>query len=102
LWLGRIEHRAAKNEQRPTSCVGLAGASRDGYAWRAMSPDPIIFEQILTQATEVFGGREAAEAWMSRAAMGLDGQRPLDCVHTEEGAQVVRDLLVRLEYCVYS
>ena len=82
--------------------MGLAGASHDSYAWRAMLPDPTVVEQILPQAAAVFGGREPAEAWMSRPAMGLDGQRPLDCLHTEEGAQVVRDFLVRLDYCVYS
>jgi uncharacterized protein (DUF2384 family) len=43
-----------------------------------MSPDPIIVEQILSMAAEVFGEREVAEAWMSRPAMGLDGQRPID------------------------
>lgn len=67
-----------------------------------MSPDPIIVERILTQASEVFGNREAAEAWMSRPAMGLDGQRPIDCLQAAEGVRVVRDVLARLEYCVYS
>ncbi|HQC96550.1 MAG TPA: MbcA/ParS/Xre antitoxin family protein [Aquabacterium sp.] len=61
-----------------------------------------MVEQIFTQAAEVFGSREAAEVWMSRPAIGLDRKRPLDCLHTEEGAQVVRDFLVRLDYCVYS
>jgi Protein of unknown function (DUF2384) len=102
LWLGRIEHRPARNEQRPISRVGLAGASHDSYAWRAMLPDANFLEQILTQASEVFGGREAAEAWMSRPAMGLDGLRPIDWLQTAEGVQVVRDFLARLEYCVYS
>lgn len=67
-----------------------------------MPPDPTIVEQILTQAAEVFGGREAAEAWMSRPAMGLDGLRPIDWLQTAEGVQVVRDFLARLEYCVYG
>lgn len=67
-----------------------------------MSPDPIIVEQILTQASEVFGGREDAEAWLSRPAVGLDGQRPIDWLQTAEGVHVVRDFLARLEYCVYS
>jgi len=67
-----------------------------------MSPAPSIAEQILSMAAEVFGGRELAEAWMHRPAMGLDGQRPIDWLQTAEGVQVVRDFLARLEYCVYS
>jgi len=67
-----------------------------------MSPDPIIAEQILSMAAEVFGCREAAEAWMCRPAMGLDGQRPIDWLQTLEGVQLVRDFLARLVYCVYS
>ena len=82
--------------------MGLAGASHDSYAWRAMLPDPTILEEILPQAAAVFGGQEPAEAWMSRPAMGLDGLRPMDWLQTTEGVQVVRDFLARLEYCVYS
>jgi putative toxin-antitoxin system antitoxin component (TIGR02293 family) len=61
-----------------------------------------LFAETLAKATDVFGGKEQAEAWMSKAAMGLDGQRPIDLLQTIQGAEVVNDFLTRLEYGVYS
>lgn len=59
-------------------------------------------ERILAKATNILGSKEAAESWMSRPAMGLDQQRPLDLLLTEVGTEVVEDFLTRLEYNVYS
>jgi putative toxin-antitoxin system antitoxin component (TIGR02293 family) len=61
-----------------------------------------LFAETLAKATDVFGGKEQAEAWMSKAAMGLDGQRPIDLLQTVQGAELVNDFLTRLEYGVYS
>lgn len=41
--------------------------------------------EIFARATEVFGGQEAAENWMTRPAMGLDGERALDLLRTLQG-----------------
>ena len=41
-----------------------------------------LFAETLATATEVFGGRAQAERWMSEAAMGLDGARPIDLLRT--------------------
>jgi uncharacterized protein (DUF2384 family) len=38
-----------------------------------MAPDPTTAGAILSKAAEVFGGREAASAWMCRPAIGLAG-----------------------------
>jgi len=56
----------------------------------------------LAKAAEVFGGVDEAERWMVRRVVGLDGQRPVELLRTPEGAELVNDFLVRLEYCVYT
>ncbi len=61
-----------------------------------------LFAETLAKAAEVFGGKDEAEAWMSKAAMGLDGQRPIDLLQTVQGAELVNDFLTRLQYGVYS
>lgn len=61
-----------------------------------------MFAETLAKATEIFGGKEEAERWMSKPAMGLDGQRPIDMLQTVQGAELVSDFLTRLEYGVYS
>ena len=61
-----------------------------------------LFAETLAKATEVFGGQGEAERWMSRPAMGLDGQRPIDLLQTLQGAELVNEFLSRLEYGVYS
>lgn len=61
-----------------------------------------LFAETLAKATDIFGGKEEAERWMSRPAMGLDGQRPIELLQTVQGAGLVSDFLTRLEYGVYS
>lgn len=61
-----------------------------------------LFAETLAKATEIFGGKEEAERWMSRPAMGLDGQRPIELLRTVQGAELVNDFLGRLEYGVYT
>ena len=61
-----------------------------------------LFAETLAKATEIFGGKEQAERWMSRPAMGLDDQRPIDLLQTVQGAELVDDFLGRLEYGVYT
>lgn len=61
-----------------------------------------MFAETLAKASDVFGGREAAERWMSRPAMGLDGARPIDLLRTLQGAELVNEFLGRLEQGVYN
>ncbi len=60
------------------------------------------FATMLAKAAEVFGSVGEAERWMVRQVMGLDGQRPVELLRTPEGAELVNDFLVRLEYGVYT
>jgi putative toxin-antitoxin system antitoxin component (TIGR02293 family) len=60
------------------------------------------FAEILAKATEVLGSQDEAEHWLERPAMALDQRRPIDLLATPTGANLVADLLVRLEYGVYT
>ena len=60
------------------------------------------FAELLTLAAEVMGGHDAAERWMAAPAVGLDGARPIELMRTLQGAELVSDLLGRLEHGVYS
>lgn len=66
--------------------------------WRPQLP----VAETLAKATDIFGTKDEAERWMSRPAMGLDGQRPIDLLQTVQGTELVNDFLVRLEYGVYT
>ncbi len=61
-----------------------------------------LFAETLAKASEVFGGREEAERWMSTEVMGLDGARPIDLLRTLQGAELVKEFLGRLEHGVYN
>ena len=60
------------------------------------------FAEILARATRVLGSQEDAELWLSRPAIGLNQQRPIDLLATTAGVEIVEDHLERLEYGVYA
>jgi uncharacterized protein (DUF2384 family) len=60
-----------------------------------------IGSETLEQALEVFGTVEEVETWISREQPGLNGQIPLSLIKTEEGRQIVMDLLQRMGYGPY-
>ena len=69
------------------------------------SMDPTHREMVaraLSKAVDVLGTREAATSWVLSPAMGLDGARPRDLFRTGEGARMVLDFLMRLEFGVYN
>jgi putative toxin-antitoxin system antitoxin component (TIGR02293 family) len=57
--------------------------------------------EILFQAATVLGSAAAADAWMTRRAIGLGSEMPLEVMMTPEGCLALRDHLVRMEYGVY-
>lgn len=69
-------------------------ADQGGRAW--------TLARILAKATDVFGTQQEAERWLDRPALALDGRRPLDLLGTPVGVGMVEDLLVRLEFGVYT
>lgn len=63
---------------------------------------PQMRRRVLSKAAEVFGSRAHAKAWMERPALALDNARPVDLLESPQGVDLVMDLLIRLEYGVYS
>jgi putative toxin-antitoxin system antitoxin component (TIGR02293 family) len=61
-----------------------------------------VLAETMAKATEIFGGKSQAVAWMNKPATGLGGQRPVDLMRTAQGTELVNDFLGRLEYGVYS
>lgn len=53
-------------------------------------------------AAHVLGSRVLADEWMSSPAVAFDGWRPADMLRTSKGREAVRELLLRIEYGVYS
>ncbi|BCG05351.1 hypothetical protein PPGU19_099190 (plasmid) [Paraburkholderia sp. PGU19] len=62
----------------------------------------IRLASITEQAIEVLGSKDAAEHWLSTPAIGLDQRLPIDLLQSSEGAELVKTLLTRMDYGVYS
>ncbi len=60
------------------------------------------FAEILATATELMGDQKSAERWLSSPAIALDGRAPVDLMTTQAGTEMVEELLIRLEYGVYT
>lgn len=60
------------------------------------------FAEILGRASDIFGSKQQAEAWMSQPAIGLDQRRPIDLLATTAGVEALEDYLTRIEYGVYA
>lgn len=59
--------------------------------------------RVFELATGVFDGDKAvAKRWLNTPASALRNATPLECVATEFGAEEVSNLLLRIEYGVYS
>lgn len=81
--------------QRRKEAPGKAlSAEQSGRAWK--------FAEVLAKATAVMGTQDAAERWLERRALPLDGRRPIDLLATPAGIELVEQLLGRLEYGVYT
>jgi putative toxin-antitoxin system antitoxin component (TIGR02293 family) len=104
-----VSHITALDQDDVAKVLGISGRTLRRQTERPDKPMPAdlasktwLFAETLAKATEIFGGKEEAERWMSRPAMGLDGQRPIDLLQTLQGAELVNDFLGRLEYGVYT
>jgi len=62
----------------------------------------IRLASITEQAIDVLGSKETAEHWLSTPDIGLDQRRPIDLLQSSEGAELVKTLLTRMDYGVYS
>lgn len=55
-------------------------------------------DQLQAMAREVLSSEREAAAWMNRAHPILDGATPAQAARTEEGAELVRDLIIGMRY----
>lgn len=60
------------------------------------------FAEVMARGATIFGSKEAALDWLNTPAIALDGACPIDLMATSAGNELVKDLLTRLEYGVYS
>jgi putative toxin-antitoxin system antitoxin component (TIGR02293 family) len=58
--------------------------------------------EILAKATDVLGSPANAQAWLESPAIALDQAKPLQLMDTSTGKEMVRTLLTRIEYGVYT
>lgn len=69
---------------------------------RAQSDRTWKFAEVLAKARDVFGSQARAEQWLVQPAAALDRRTPLELLDTAAGVEMVEDLLVRLDYGVYT
>lgn len=60
------------------------------------------YDALLKRVESMLGDRQSAEQWISEPALGLNGARPVDMLASTEGVRLLDELLVRLEYGVYT
>lgn len=58
--------------------------------------------RIIAQAASVLGSIEKARAWAGRQNRALGDETPLALLDTDIGAQQVEDVLLRVQYGIYS
>ena len=60
------------------------------------------FARLWEAACAVFPNTGAAQSWLGRGQVGLDGSVPLDFAKSEFGARAVEDLIKRIQYGVLA
>jgi putative toxin-antitoxin system antitoxin component (TIGR02293 family) len=58
--------------------------------------------QLVALARAVLEQDDRVEHWLTHPQPGLGNRRPIDVAHDEAGYRTVENLLLRLEYGVYS
>lgn len=56
------------------------------------------FFRVFQHGVDTFGGAERARRWFERPTRPLGNSRPVDLMDTDEGAQLVDDLLTRIDH----
>jgi putative toxin-antitoxin system antitoxin component (TIGR02293 family) len=58
--------------------------------------------RVVSQAVEVFGSIDKARVWLKTPNRALGCEMPLDLLDTEIGARQVEEVLLRLNYGIFS
>lgn len=59
-------------------------------------------ERIRGEAVRVFGAEEKADRWLRKPNRALENAVPIELLESETGAQVVEEMLVRIEHGMFS
>ncbi|MDP3351954.1 MULTISPECIES: antitoxin Xre/MbcA/ParS toxin-binding domain-containing protein [unclassified Hydrogenophaga] len=104
--LDMLERFDAIPKQELLTALGVSERTlqrhRDGRLGSDVASVALDLAAITEQAQSVLGSMAEAQRWLTTGAVALKGQRPLDLLSTRQGADLVRDLLVRMEYGVYA
>jgi|GEM_PF-3139601 hypothetical protein len=58
--------------------------------------------KLLELAKDVFGNKTKMQRWMRTANQALAGSRPVSLLNTPKGVKQVEEVLLRIEYGIYS
>jgi len=58
--------------------------------------------EVFSRGSEVFGSPENFQTWMNTENIALGGKRPIELLPSRYGAQMVLDVIGRIEYGVFS
>lgn len=57
---------------------------------------------VTQKATEIFGSREIAEAWLINPVIALNGHIPIELLGSRLGSIAVREYLIQVDHGVYT
>jgi len=80
----------------------LVRRQKEGVLSSEESDRVLRLARVASQAEQVLGGREEAVNWLHRPNRSLGGRKPLELVRTDAGAELVVDVLGRLEHGVFG
>jgi putative toxin-antitoxin system antitoxin component (TIGR02293 family) len=75
---------------------------REGALSSEESDRVLRLARVAANAEQVLGAREDAVNWLHRPNRSLGGHKPLELVRTDAGAELVVDVLGRLEHGVFG
>lgn len=77
-----------------------AGRRKDTAMSLPVSDATVSLIEIKSLAESVLGSSANAEDWLNKPALALDGYKPMELIATRSGAEMVKELLIRLDYGV--
>lgn len=80
----------------------LARRKRERRLTAEESDRLVRFARIAAEAARVLGDEHSAGAWLRDPNIALGEERPIDLLRSDLGTHEVEDVLVRIEFGVYS
>jgi hypothetical protein len=105
--MGLTEESTRLRSSSPLGCLLTKQERVEVYAFFAKThvqarTVPARSRRIIEQATAILGSAEAANTWIKSPQFGLAWKRPLDLLATTQGTELVKTLLVRMKFGVYT